>query len=97
MCAAVVETAGEVTDVLSFYTLPSTVIGNPKHSSLKAAYSFYNVARTVELKDLMQDGERTARLLATFLGRFSTVSRPLPDDLSRWAASLTPRFLLAQR
>lgn len=51
----VVETAGEVTDVLSFYTLPSTVIGNPKHSSLKAAYSFYNVARTVELKDLMQD------------------------------------------
>ena len=58
MCAAVVETAGEVTDVLSFYTLPSTVIGNPKHSSLKAAYSCYNVARTVELKDLMQDGER---------------------------------------
>lgn len=36
----VVETEGTVTDVLSFYTLPSTVIGNPKHSSLKAAYSF---------------------------------------------------------
>ena len=36
----VVETDGNVTDVLSFYTLPSTVIGNPKHSSLKAAYSF---------------------------------------------------------
>ena len=79
MCAAVVETAGEVTDVLSFYTLPSTVIGNPKHSSLKAAYSFYNVARTVELKDLMQDGESTGRLLTTvsrpFLGRFSAASR----------------------
>lgn len=36
----VVETDGTVTDMLSFYTLPSTVIGNPKHSSLKAAYSF---------------------------------------------------------
>ena len=89
-----VETAGEVTDVLSFYTLPSTVIGNPKHSSLKAAYSFYNVARTVELKDLMQDGERHGSLAD---GVSRPVSRPLPDDLSRWAASLTPRFLLAQR
>jgi glycylpeptide N-tetradecanoyltransferase len=36
----VVETEGIVSDVLSFYTLPSTVIGNPKHTSLKAAYSF---------------------------------------------------------
>ena len=80
--------------MLSFYTLPSTVIGNPKHSSLKAAYSFYNVARTVELKDLMQDGERHGSL-ADDVSR--PVSRPLPDGLSRWAASLTPRFLLAQR
>ena len=44
-----------MTDVLSFYTLPSTVIGNPKHSSLKAAYSFYNVATSMPLQDLMRD------------------------------------------
>ena len=38
----VVGAVDEVTDFLSFYTLPSTVIGNPKHNQLKAAYSFYN-------------------------------------------------------
>jgi glycylpeptide N-tetradecanoyltransferase len=33
--------------------LPSTVIKNPKHNLLKAAYSYYNVATTVSLRDLM--------------------------------------------
>jgi glycylpeptide N-tetradecanoyltransferase len=33
--------------------LPSTVIKNPKHNLLKAAYSYYNVATSVSLKDLM--------------------------------------------
>ena len=28
-----------VTDFLSFYTLPSTVIGNPKHNNLKVRIS----------------------------------------------------------
>ncbi|KAI8364705.1 acyl-CoA N-acyltransferase [Radiomyces spectabilis] len=31
----------KITDVFSFYTLPSSVIGNPKHSTLNAAYMFY--------------------------------------------------------
>jgi len=29
-----------VTDVVSFYTLPSTILNNPKHKKLNAAYSF---------------------------------------------------------
>ncbi|KAI8074080.1 type-i n-myristoyltransferase [Gongronella butleri] len=38
----VVEDAeGKITDMISFYSLPSTVIGNPKHSTLNAAYLFY--------------------------------------------------------
>jgi len=45
----------EVTDLCSFYTLPSTVIGNPKHKSLKAAYSYYNVATSTSLVNLMRD------------------------------------------
>ena len=44
-----------VTDLCSFYHLPSTVIGNARHSQLRAAYSFYNVATSVELKVLMKD------------------------------------------
>ena len=44
----------KVTDFLSFYSLPSHVMGNPKHNMLyvfymlfEACYSFYNFATTV--------------------------------------------------
>jgi len=46
---------GEVTDVCSFYSLPSTILGNDKYSLLKAAYSYWNVATTVPLHELMLD------------------------------------------
>ncbi|KAG8446910.1 hypothetical protein GDO86_014383 [Hymenochirus boettgeri] len=52
----VVETPeGELTDFLSFYTLPSTIMNHPTHKSLKAAYSFYNVHTKTPLQDLMND------------------------------------------
>lgn len=44
-----------VTDMISFYTLPSTVMHHPVHKQLKAAYSFYNVSEKTPLIDLMQD------------------------------------------
>jgi len=47
--------SGTVTDVGSFYHLPSTVMRNPLHDKLNAAYSFYNVATSVEFKVLMND------------------------------------------
>lgn len=46
---------GQVTDFLSFYTLPSTIMNHPTHKSLKAAYSFYNVHTKTPLIDLMSD------------------------------------------
>merc|ERR1719164_395661 len=52
---------GEITDLCSFYHLPSSVIGNDKHSTLRAAYSFYNVATTVPLVDLMRDALTMAK------------------------------------
>lgn len=51
----VVETEGKVTDFVSFYTLPSTVMHHPTHKSLKAAYSFYNVQTATPIVNLMQD------------------------------------------
>lgn len=45
----------EITDFGSFYTLPSTIIGNQNHSLLKAAYSYYNVATSTPLLQLMND------------------------------------------
>jgi glycylpeptide N-tetradecanoyltransferase len=47
--------AGEVTDVCSFYSLPSTILGNDKYNLLKAAYSYWNVATTVSMHELMYD------------------------------------------
>ncbi|KAK7576459.1 hypothetical protein V9T40_012745 [Parthenolecanium corni] len=44
----------EITDMVSFYTLPSTVMHHPNHKSVKAAYSFYNVAKGTKLIDLMR-------------------------------------------
>lgn len=46
---------GNLTDMCSFYYLPSTVIGNPIHNKLNAVYSYYNVANTVSVEALMQD------------------------------------------
>ncbi|XP_072364763.1 glycylpeptide N-tetradecanoyltransferase 2 isoform X4 [Scyliorhinus torazame] len=46
---------GELTDFVSFYTLPSTVMHHPIHKNLKAAYSFYNVHTETPLIDLMND------------------------------------------
>ena len=45
----------------SFYHLPSTVIGHEKHSTLFAAYSFYNVATSMTLTALMKDALTLAR------------------------------------
>ncbi|XP_021762167.1 glycylpeptide N-tetradecanoyltransferase 1-like [Chenopodium quinoa] len=45
----------EITDFCSFYTLPSTILGNPNYSTLKAAYSYYNVATKTPLLQLMND------------------------------------------
>lgn len=43
----------KVTDMVSFYHLPSTILG--KDETLYAAYSYYNVATTMDLTDLMRD------------------------------------------
>jgi len=55
---------GDVTDFVSFYSLPSSILNNPKHDSLQAAYSYWNVATTVSFQDLMHD----ALILANRLG-----------------------------
>ncbi|XP_063109876.1 glycylpeptide N-tetradecanoyltransferase 2 isoform X4 [Cavia porcellus] len=53
---------GKLTDFLSFYTLPSTVMHHPAHKTLKAAYSFYNIHTETPLLDLMNDALIIAKL-----------------------------------
>lgn len=45
----------KITDFLSFYCLPSSVLKNPKYKQFRAAYSYYNVANTVSETDLISD------------------------------------------
>ena len=45
----------KLTDFTSFYNLPSSIIGHSVHSTLKAAYSYYNVATQHSLTELMSD------------------------------------------
>lgn len=46
---------GEITDFISFYSLSSTIMNNPQHKSLYAAYCFYYFTGSVSLKNLMYD------------------------------------------
>ena len=41
--------------------MPSTVIGHEKHETLFAAYSYYNVATSMSLTELMKDALILAR------------------------------------
>ncbi|KAM1812974.1 hypothetical protein ACFX11_026848 [Malus domestica] len=45
----------DITDFCSFYTLPSSILGNQTYSILKAAYSYYNVTTKTPLLQLMND------------------------------------------
>jgi len=57
----VVDHQGEITDFISFYTLPSTVMHHTTHKTLKAAYAFYNIALKTPMEQLMQDALILAR------------------------------------
>lgn len=54
---------GEITDLVSYYCLPSTVMHHPNHKQLKAAYSFYNVATSTSLLELINDALISAKNL----------------------------------
>ncbi|XP_011495027.1 PREDICTED: glycylpeptide N-tetradecanoyltransferase 2 [Ceratosolen solmsi marchali] len=52
-----------ITDMVSYYTLPSSVMHHQIHKTLRAAYSFYNVSTETPWLDLMQDALISARNL----------------------------------
>lgn len=54
-------TTHAITDFVSFYALPSTVLGNSEYNDLRAAYCFYYAANSVPLKALIQDAMSLAK------------------------------------
>ena len=49
------ESPGTITDMLSFYALPSSILGNDKYKTLHAAYCYYYFHNKTLLLDLMYD------------------------------------------
>lgn len=45
----------EITDFISFYSLPSSVLKHPEHKTLNVAYSYYMVPGKFSAKELMKD------------------------------------------
>lgn len=58
---SLLRTAGKITDLLSYYTLPSSIIGNTQYKTLKAAFMYYTVSTVTSLADLMTDALILAR------------------------------------
>ena len=59
-----------ITDMVSFYTLPSTVMSHPTHNKLKAAYSFYNVSTVTPWVDLIGDALVLAKKVISVYNSF---------------------------
>lgn len=51
----VVDEGSGITDFVSFYNLPSSVLRHPEYSTLKVAYSYYNVPGKHSMLELMSD------------------------------------------
>ena len=49
-----VDKSFKVTDLISFYCLPSSILQNPNYKKLMSAYSFFNINTSCEFKDLMK-------------------------------------------
>lgn len=45
----------KITDFISFYSLPSSVLKHPEHKILNVAYSYYNVPNANKLVNLQRD------------------------------------------
>lgn len=46
---------GKITDMSSFFSLPSSIMHHPDHSTLHAAYSYYTVSTKTDIITLMKD------------------------------------------
>lgn len=50
-----------ITDMCSYYSLPSSVLGDDKHKELRAAYSFYNVSTKTKWVELITNALTMAK------------------------------------
>ena len=84
---------GTITDLVSYYTLPSSVLGNDKYDTLKAAFMYYTVAGATPLQQLMSDALILAhqRYTSSVCGRgmhHNAMHQQKPQDLPAMCVSV---------
>jgi len=47
--------SGKITDFFSFYSLPSSCFTHPAHDKINACFSYYNVATSMSIKELLHN------------------------------------------
>ena len=79
--------AAHLTDFVSFYSLPSTVVKHDKHESIYAAYSFYNVATKSSWRDLLMASLVMAQKVqfCSKIAAFSAISSPSYTKEGIWS------------
>ena len=60
-CFVVVDKENKITDMFSFYNLPSTISGHTQFKELKAAYAYYMVPGKLSMKELVKTCLITAK------------------------------------
>ena len=53
-CYVILDETKTITDLFSFYNLPSSIAGNNKYSNLKAAYAYYMIPGKLSIRDLVR-------------------------------------------
>lgn len=71
---------GLITDFFSFYSLPSTVIGNTKNPNLEAAYLFY-YASDVAFQDGTEEDGRLKKRLEALIGDALVIANEAKFDV----------------
>ena len=53
---------GEITDFISYYSLPSTVLKSSDYDKINACFAYYNVATSVDMTELMRNAVILAQI-----------------------------------
>jgi glycylpeptide N-tetradecanoyltransferase len=60
-CFVVVNKENKITDLFSFYNLPSSILGHKKYTELKAAYAYYLIPGDLPMIELVRGCMITAK------------------------------------
>lgn len=82
----------KITDMFSFYSLPSSVIGNPKHSTLNAAYMFYYAMELNDELDHEQKEKVIAKRLNELVNDALVLAKKVGNSL-KWGKTMKITFL----